>query len=137
MARRTNAAFKKKLDVFVKQADSNLTLIVRKIALELLTSIVLKSPVDTGRFRGNWFVQVDIAPVQTDATDKSGGQTIAAGSVQIGSFEYGGRIYILNHLPYSVALEYGHSGQAPAGIVRITVAEFQQYVAKIAAELKK
>ena len=132
-----NAQFKQKMKSFVERTEANMNIIVRKLALELLSSIVLKSPVDTGRFRGNWFVQVDTAPVQTDDLDKSGSKSIIAGATEIGRFEYGGRIFILNHLPYSIALEYGYSGQAPAGIVRITVAEFQQYVEKIAAGLKK
>jgi hypothetical protein len=34
----------------------------------------------------------------------------------------------VNNLPYAVPLEYGHSKQAPGGMVRITLARFQQIV---------
>ncbi len=34
----------------------------------------------------------------------------------------------MNNLPYAIALEYGHSDQAPGGMVRITQARFQQIV---------
>ena len=40
----------------------------------------------------------------------------------------GDTAYLVNNLPYAVPLEYGHSSQAPAGMVRVTIAEFQQIV---------
>ena len=36
--------------------------------------------------------------------------------------------YIINNLPYAIPLEFGHSTQAPGGMVRVTVARFQQIV---------
>ena len=36
--------------------------------------------------------------------------------------------FIVNNLPYAIPLEYGHSTQAPNGMVRITVERFQQIV---------
>ena len=36
--------------------------------------------------------------------------------------------FFTNNLPYAAALENGHSGQAPGGMVRVTVARFQQIV---------
>lgn len=131
----SNAQFKADLSAFVKRANGNADLVVRKVALDLLSSIVMKSPVDTGRFRGNWFVQEDVSPVQSSVTDKSGETTILAGATAVGQFSAGGKVYILNHLPYSIELEHGHSKQAPAGMVKITVAEFEQYVRGAAAEL--
>ncbi|WP_256203847.1 MULTISPECIES: hypothetical protein [unclassified Pseudomonas] len=34
----------------------------------------------------------------------------------------------MNNLPYAIPLEYGHSTQAPAGMVRVTLANFQHIV---------
>ncbi len=39
-------------------------------------------------------------------------------------------IYLANSLPYIRRLEYGWSKQAPAGMVRGTVGEFQQAIDK-------
>ena len=36
-------------------------LFVRKIALDLLRKITMKSPVDTGRFRANWMTGIGVA----------------------------------------------------------------------------
>lgn len=43
-----------------------------------------------------------------------------------GSGEWGGEWVIGNAVPYIVPLEYGHSKQAPAGMLRITVEESQE-----------
>jgi hypothetical protein len=34
--------------------------------------------------------------------------------------------YITNNLPYAERLEYGWSGQAPSGMIRLSLAEFEQ-----------
>jgi nitroimidazol reductase NimA-like FMN-containing flavoprotein (pyridoxamine 5'-phosphate oxidase superfamily) len=44
------------------------------------------------------------------------------------SLTIGQTAYLVNNLPYAVPLEYGHSKQAPGGMVRITLARFQQVV---------
>jgi len=83
-----------------------------------------------GRLRANWFVSL-IAPTEitTDTTDANGSQTIANGVEVIGQGGNDGDIFITNSLTYAIPIEYGHSGvQAPEGMVRVTVAEFQQYV---------
>lgn len=151
---RSNAKFKVDLSAFVARANGNIDQVVRKVALDILRALVLASPVDTGRFRGNWFVQLDTAPQETSEVDdrktgtagKSFGQilgsaettkTVGRGYTQIARFKIGDSLYILNHLPYSIELEYGSSRQAPNGMVRITAAEFDQYVRSAAAGLKK
>lgn len=134
---RGNAAFKRSVSEFIKQTNLRMDIVVRKIALKILVSLVRKSPVDTGHFRGNWFVQEAISPVVTPDTDKGGGKSIEAGAIEIARFKAGDRFYILNHLPYSIALEGGSSGQAPQGMVKITVAEFEQYFRKVTAGMNK
>ncbi|MBC2659951.1 hypothetical protein H7A76_31365 [Pseudomonas sp. MSSRFD41] len=82
-----------------------------------------------GRFRGNWQFSVD-APADgvLDQVDPSGNVTIAVLRTQVQSLTAGQTAYIVNNLPYAVPLEYGHSKQAPGGMVRITLARFQQIV---------
>jgi hypothetical protein len=100
--------------------------VVQKLALHALRGVVLKSPVDTGRFRGNWNVAVNhIDYSVTTAPDKSGGGVIAKGAALIAAAEPGQAIYISNNVPYAVALELGHSKQAPAGVVALTFAELE------------
>lgn len=82
-----------------------------------------------GRFRGNWMFSIG-APdnATTDETDPSGRKStarIVAGAIE---FKAGDIAYITNSLPYAIPLEFGHSKQAPGGMVRVTVARFQQIV---------
>lgn len=88
-----------------------------------------------GRFRGNWQVTIGAAPAAAlDRIDPNGSDTIAAAAAALASFKVGPPIYIQNNLPYAIPLEYGHSTQAPQGMVRITVTEFEQIVAQAVTE---
>ncbi len=83
-----------------------------------------------GRFRGNWQFSID-TPAQgvLDQIDPAGNVTIAVLRTQVQSLTAGQTAYIVNNLPYGVALEYGHSKQVPpGGMVRTTLARFQQIV---------
>jgi len=100
--------------------------VVQKLAMHALRGVVMKSPVDTGRFRGNWNVAVNhIDYSVTTAPDKSGGGVIAKGAALIAAAEPDQAIFISNNVPYAVALEFGHSKQAPAGVVALTFAELE------------
>lgn len=82
-----------------------------------------------GRFRGNWQVSIGApASGETPGVDPGGGKTIASGSAVIGGAHAGVVIWIINNVPYSIELEYGHSKQAPNGMVRVTAEEFQAIV---------
>jgi hypothetical protein len=91
-----------------------------------------------GRFKGNWVVSIG-APqeVSVDRIDPSGSATLAAGRAAVAAFVPGQTIYLQNNLPYGPRLEYeGWSDQAPAGMVRITVAEFQDIVKQVGVEIR-
>lgn len=82
-----------------------------------------------GRFRGNWQIGFDAAPEgETDRIDKSGAETLSAGSAVLAQFQAANNssIYFVNNVPYAVRLEFGYSKQAPRGMVRITAQEFQK-----------
>lgn len=83
-----------------------------------------------GRFRGNWNVSIGAPDLTTtENIDPQGGRTIARGSASLAGYAPGSTIYITNALPYGPRLEFeSWSKQAPAGMVRITVAELQQIV---------
>jgi hypothetical protein len=82
-----------------------------------------------GRFRGNWMFSIGTPDnTTTEEVDPSGAKStarIVAGAIE---FKAGDTCYITNSLGYAIPLEFGHSTQAPGGMVRITVARFQQIV---------
>jgi hypothetical protein len=82
-----------------------------------------------GRFRGNWQFSIDSpATGELDVVDRSGNETIAQLKAQVAALTIGQTAYIVNNLPYAVPLEYGHSTQAPRGMVRVTLDRFQGIV---------
>ncbi|MBO2889574.1 MULTISPECIES: hypothetical protein [Pseudomonas] len=82
-----------------------------------------------GRFRGNWQFSIDSpAAEELDRIDPSGSQAIAELMGQVQALTIGQTAFIVNNLPYAIPLEYGHSSQAPAGMVRVTLANFQRIV---------
>lgn len=109
--------------------------VVRAATLEVFTRVIQKSPVDTGRFRGNW--QVDHRGFDWDKQDKTGSVTIQTVAADVMKSEVGGVTSLINNLPYAERLEYGYSGQAPEGMVRITAKEFEEAVNAAAAKVKK
>jgi len=128
--------FANDLAKFEAKTSEKLDLAVRKIALELFSRIIMRTPVDTGRARANWQVAIGTIPSGTlELNDKSGQATI--NKVQAASMGVvaGDVIYLTNNLPYAVPLEEGYSKQAPAGMVALTVQDFQSVVAQIGIEL--
>lgn len=101
----------------IKQSEE----LLRKAAGETLQGVVNGSPVDTGTFRGNHLVSLNEVDNAFDVSvrDKSGSATIAKGMSTILQAKIGDVIYIQNNLPYAVALENGHSQQAPFGVYSI------------------
>ncbi len=98
---------------------------VRKIALELLKKVTMKSPVDTGRFRANWMVGIGGADETT--TDSTVNDAMMRGSIVLTAYRALKQIHISNNLPYAAALEHGHSLRAPLGVAEISVAEMEEH----------
>jgi hypothetical protein len=126
------------LDVskFRDKAMNQANTVIRKTGLEVGRRIILRTPVDTGRARGNWIPQVNSpANGQTETLDKSGAISIASLASTVSTWKpiSGVSLFVVNNLPYIEVLEKGRIGnkgsnQAPRGMVAITVAEFQNIV---------
>ena len=141
------AGFANQMKAWERKTERKMDLAVRKIALEMFRRIILKSPVDTGRFRGNWQLAIGSVPEGTlELDDKTGTATIAKGAATVMGINAGDTIYFANNLPYARRLEEGgypdgpkvengRSSQAPNGMVALTVQEFQSVVSRIGIEL--
>lgn len=110
---------------FAASANESMERTVRRAEIDIYSRIILRSPVDTGRFRGNWNVNTRTI---TQETDKSGTKTIGEGTAKILSQEGFRVTSFINNLPYAERLEYGHSKQAPQGMVRVTALELGSIV---------
>lgn len=111
------------------KAAKNLTVVQgvlfhKKISLEVLRGVVEMSPVDTGRFRGNWQLGLDFKPTgEISMPEAAVRDPFIEGLGSIGPLKFGQIVWITNNVPYAQALEDGHSkAQAPHGMVKITLA---------------
>lgn len=127
------------LDEFVKvQVPKKALAVQQKIALDALRLVVKKSPVDTGRFRGEWQLSLTRTTKLTNRLDKRrrgtnpNGDVVAQEAANIASADPYGVIWLTNALPYAEALENGHSKQAPQGVLALSLTELR---ARIAREL--
>ena len=120
------ASFEQQLTEIEQRIERRVSQAVRKIALDVFTGVIQMSPVDTGRFRGNWQVATGQAPSGTvEMTDPSGATVTAQVAGEIEGMEPGDVIYLVNNLPYAQRLEDGWSQQAPGGMVALTVQRFR------------
>ena len=116
--------------------------IIRESAADLFEEIIHRTPVGDpslwkskppadyipGNLQSNWQCTLGTpASGMWSFEDKSTEQTISAmKSVIEGSFP-DQAIFLTNLLPYAQRIEYGaHSSQAPQGMVRISIAKFDQ-----------
>lgn len=139
-------SFELDIQRFVDKAKGNADLVVRKIALDMFKRVIIKSPVDTGRFKSNWQVAINTIPGGTlgsSGKDKAGNATydadgsLARVSAIALTSKAGDVIWLVNNVSYANRLEYGWSEQAPKGMVRLSIQEFNSVVAKAANEVPK
>ena len=122
--------FNLRLDHFATQDVPGLILLAtKKLAFDIFAGVVQMTPVDTGRARNNWHMSLNTpddvvlesatggAPGQPPTQEHlSEQQQILAGLHQVGIV-----VWIQNNLVYAPVLEQGHSQQAPAGMVAVTL----------------
>lgn len=114
------------MDRAIGLTGEQLERVCRGAVLDLFGRIITKTPVDTGFARGNWNLSFDKpdAGVSSEHADKGGGKVYARALAVAGQVPMAGRVmWITNGVPYINRLEYGHSKQAPAGMVRISLVE--------------
>ena len=105
---------------FTKTVSGDIEKQTKRFSLILLRNLVLRSPIDSGRFRNNWLVGLN----QKDGRQlkSTGNQAVQRGSQKIKSHKAGGSVWISNNLPYARRLNEGWSQQAPANFVEKAIA---------------
>ena len=109
---------------FAREVEATQNKRLRAAALQALSGVIERSPVDTGAFRGNNRVSVGSPDNSYDESiaDRTGDKALSDGFQIIGRinkpFDV---IYIQNNLPYAETLENGSSQQAPQGVYQITM----------------
>lgn len=110
----------------------------RGVSLKLFNSVILDTPVKTGRARGNWQVSTDKPIVgEISREDASGRAVMAEVEAEVKKSDGDAPLFLSNSLPYIQKLEEGGSKQAPEGMVRRNVVRFGRLVAIEVANKKE
>lgn len=133
MANYSIREFRVNVDAWINAVESGLEDVVKIMCKDVNEALINGSPVDTGRFKGNWQVTANQIPLHAvNNYDRSGSETIARGNRVIdGLFKGGGAVksvHFSNMLIYANALEYGHSKQAPNGVVGIVALRLRSFM---------
>ncbi len=145
-------AFMAAFDAYIETVETSYNETFMATALDMFSSIVKLTPVDKGRLRANWQVDINSMPSgEVSGTDKTGNKAISKANSKIDQFKKGS-IYFANNLPYADVAEYGlwgtgesstgktnkqgYSIQAPSGMVRVTLTSFEQALKKAAKDNK-
>lgn len=96
---------------------------VKKIAMEVVQSLVVSSPVDTGAYRASHIVSIGSGDYGVREPETNAVQDAA---IQAVKFKLGNLIYIQNNKSYGPRLENGWSDQAPQGIYNTTFTYISQ-----------
>lgn len=129
-------SFASDLKKFALNTGTRMDQVVRKVCIDLTSDLVRLTPVDTGLARSSWFFGTfRKTDVGTDRV-KSGSPSVVRSAEFAANLKAGGEFFITNNVPYIMALEYGSSRQAPGGMARRTVDNWQHRVDRIVRSLR-
>lgn len=128
-----------KVAEFKRLSQERATTVVQKSLIRTGTSVIVESPVDTGRFAANWM----FAFGAVDESTKDGafsGEGEKAGSISrltntLGGLQLGQVFYLTNSLPYAQRLEDGWSAKSSKMVAR-AVNNFPAILAEEVAKAK-
>lgn len=130
----TTADFNALANEISRIIEIDLETVHRKIAFDLFSGVVLKTPVDTGRARASWRVGIGAinTSVQSEGQKQPGAEAATtAGSAALQNMTLDKPVWITNSLAYIGALEAGHSKQSPNGMVQLTLAEVRADLSRL------
>lgn len=135
---RGSGVFSDRIRAFAKEVPELAVQVTNKAVLDLFTKIVMDTPVDKGRARGNWQLSIGNSIQSSLITeDKDGSATIRAAQSKLFNDKSTLAIFIQNNLSYIKRLEYGWSKiKAPFGMVRRNIALMNEFLKNALSELK-
>lgn len=145
MSRQTAALgrFTADLRAFQVQLAQHMDELVQNIAFEIAENIIVGgkyapgTPVDTNFARSSWWVSIGEMGEGHQPADNPLKLPPAgpADTSKVASAKAGDNVWIMTNTVYMIALEYGHSTQAPQGMVRLTLNAGQELVDDIARQM--
>lgn len=127
-------SFESQLSDFTKKSLRHTNRVKKGAAIELFSRVILDTPVDEGRARGNWLTTIGGDPnYSVLRTGITGAANEVVTEVQRSKLE--DTLVFTNNLPYIERLEDGHSkAQAPHGMVKKNIISMGHILKRKAAE---
>ena len=133
------------LKTFAEKTNRDVINVIKEVSIDMFSEIIDETPVGNpslwknsppadyvkGGLKGNWQATFGSPSMYKLSTkDESGAATIEKMKSVITRWDGIGSVYLANNLPYAERIEYlGWSHmQKPEGMVRITLAKFQNMV---------
>ena len=113
--------------------DQTLNKGIRATLFEVSVAIIKETPADLGTARRNWQASVGrgaTGEIAAEGSVRSSEAKAIAEVDQTVSVAVGDLYYLTNNLPYIERLEYGWSQQAPGGMVRKNMQNFNRLLVK-------
>ena len=129
-------SWSKEAEKALKKKQAELELLHQRCMFRVAAQTDIKSPVDTGRFRGNWigaYGEMDATTFDSTSRNSVGEVNIKLKASSIKSAKY---FYYTNSLPYAERLANGWSAQADAGWTFAIARNFNRYVREEKQRLK-
>lgn len=103
----------------------------RASLLEVMSAVIMDTPVLEGRLRGDWeaFIGTGYNSTPKERLDPTGSIALNAITRVLRSVKVEDTVTFVNRMPYAQAIEYdGLSGKAPEGMLRKNLARWPQIV---------
>jgi hypothetical protein len=113
-------------DALSKKYMDRMKFVAKTSSIQLGNEIVSLTPVDSGIARASWSGAIG-APLSISSPSTSRNPSIEF-EISLKQLGIGDVVYFTNPQPYIVRLEYGWSAKAPRGMVRRSVARWEQIV---------
>lgn len=128
--------FNTSLESASKKIKGDLEKFYKQVCLEVLKRIVLRTPVDSGRARGNWQLEIGRSAVGVldvvGSAGEMGDDAIGRGVTKLSDIPPFSLVHITNNLSYIYYLEYDkRSKQFPEGFLEITLTEMASWLGVI------
>lgn len=128
--------FNLELEAASKKIHGDFKQFYKAVCLEVLKRIVFRTPVDTGRARGNWQVEIGAAAAGILEVQGSEGEmadfSMRQGIQKLSDIPAFSIVHITNNVEYLYYLEYDkRSSQFPSGMVEITLTEMALWLSGI------
>ena len=98
--------------------------VIRLTVNDIANNTIIATPVLDGLLINNWLSGYSYSTATTDIKDKSGGESQGSLTQALSAYSIGKTFYFTNSQPHAEPNENGHSQQAPNGMLKKSIAQF-------------